>query len=282
MIYDRKNETLTEPGEYRKGTVSFLYETIPGRLLLRLVVSRWFSSLCALYYRSPLSRRSIRPFVQKHGVKIGEEELEKFRTFQEFFTRKKEIFAQTEDPNALLAVADSKMRYYPITEDLRLTIKNSVYDLEDILEDRGLAESFRGGTCIVFRLGMEDYHRYHFLDDGFLVSSKWIKGVLHTVRPLSEKYRVFARNSRQVNILETAHFGQVVQVEVGALLVGRIEDRGLKEFSRMEEKGHFDLGGSTVLLLLNKPIAFEEDIAKMNDAGVEIQVYAGERIGYLC
>lgn len=282
MIYDRKTGMLTEPGEYGKGLVAFLYETVSGRLLLRLVVSRWFSGLCGLYYRSPLSRRSIRPFVQKHGVKIGEAELESFRSFREFFTRKKEVSAQTEDPNALLAVADSKLRYYPVTEDLRLTIKNSVYDLEDILEDRVLAESYRGGTCLVFRLGMEDYHRYHFLDDGCLVSTKRIKGVLHTVRPLSEKYRVFARNSRQVSVLETAHFGRVVQVEVGALLVGRMEDRGLKAFSRMEEKGYFDFGGSTILLLVNKNIRFEEDIAKMNDAGVEIQVYAGERIGYTC
>ena len=85
-----------------------------------------------------------------------------------------------------------------------------------------------------------------------------------------------------MSVLETAHFGRVVQVEVGALLVGRMEDRGLKAFSRMEEKGYFDFGGSTILLLVNKNIRFEEDIAKMNDTGVEIQVYAGERIGYIC
>lgn len=282
MIYYRDTGCVAEPEEYQKGVVTFLYETIPGRFLLGLAVSCWFSSFYGAYYRSPLSRRSIRPFVQKHGIPMGEEELESYRSFREFFTRKKEVTAQTKDPKALLAVADSKMRYYPITEDLRLTIKNSVYDLADILEDEALAESYRGGTCLVFRLGMEDYHRYHYLDDGCLVLSKKIPGVLHTVRSLSEKYRVFARNSRKVSVLRTAHFGQVVQVEVGALLVGRIQDRGARDFVRMEEKGYFDFGGSTILVLLNKEVCFDEDIVKMNDAGVEIQVFAGERIGHLC
>ena len=282
MIYYRDTGRAEEPEEYQKGAVSFLYETVPGRILLRIAVSHWFNSLYGAYYRSPLSRRSIRPFIQKHGVKIGEGELESYRSFREFFTRKKEVTAQTDDPKALLAVADGKLRCYPVTEDLHLTIKHCVYDLADILEDEALAESYRGGTCLVFRLGMEDYHRYHFLDDGHLVSAKKIKGVLHTVRPLSEKYRVFARNSRRVSVLETVHFGRVVQVEVGALLVGRIEDRGIQRFSRMQEKGYFDFGGSTVLLLLNKAVRFDEDIAKMNEAGVEIQVRAGERIGCLC
>ena len=282
MIYDRNTGTLTEPEEYRDGAVSFLYETVPGRLLLRLAVSRWFSGLCGLYYSSPLSKRAIRPFIQKHGIMLEEGELEQYRTFQEFFTRKKTVSPETQDPRALLAVADSKMRYYPITDGLELTVKNCRYDLADILDDGSMADSFRGGTCVVFRLGVEDYHRYHFPDGGVCSGVRKIKGVLHTVRPVSEKYRVFARNSRQVSILETEHFGRVVQVEVGALLVGRIVDRQLEKFSRMEEKGHFEFGGSTVLLLLNKPIVFDEDIEDMNRAGVEIQVRAGERIGYLC
>jgi phosphatidylserine decarboxylase len=50
----------------------------------------------------------------------------------------------------------------------------------------------------------------------------------------------------------------------------------------MEEKGYFEFGGSTILLLLNRPVQFDEDIATMNKAGAEIQVRAGERIGILC
>lgn len=282
MIYDRKEQCLKAETEYRQGAVAFLYDTVPGRILLRLAVSPCISKLWGRYQKSPLSRRSIRPFIQKNGVQIDEAQVQSFRSFNDFFTRKKAVSAQTSDPRALLAVADCKLRYYSITEELQLKIKNCVYDLPDILEDESLAEQYRGGTCIVLRLSVDDYHRYHFLDDGKLVASKGIKGVLHTVRSISEKYHVFARNSRQVSILETANFGQVVQVEIGALLVGKIHNHKKDTFARMEEKGYFEFGGSTIVLLLKAPVQFDEDIANMNTAGVETQVSAGERIGTIC
>jgi phosphatidylserine decarboxylase len=282
MIYDRTAQCLKAQEEYGRGMVSFLYETVPGRILLRLAVSPWLSRLWGWYQKSPLSGSAIRPFIQKYDVQVTEAEISGFSSFNDFFTRRKTVIPQTDDPRALLAVADSKMRFYPITQDLKLKIKHCVYDLGDILEDGDLAAAYQGGTCIVFRLGVEDYHRYHFPDDGTLLWRKQIKGLLHTVRPISGKYRVFARNTRQVSLLDTARFGRIVQVEVGALLVGKIRNHTIHTFSRMEEKGYFEFGGSTILLLLNRPVQFDEDIATMNKAGAEIQVRAGERIGILC
>lgn len=282
MIYDRKEQCLKAVTEYRQGTVKFLYETVPGRMLLRLVVSPWLSKAWGVYHKSKYSKGKIRPFIQKYGVRLDETEVDTFRSFNDFFTRKKAVCAQTEDPHVLLSVADSKVCCYPITDDLHLKIKNCVYDLPDILEDEALASQYRGGKCIVFRLSVDDYHRYHFFDDGKLIANKQIRGLLHTVRPVSEKYRVFARNSRQVSVLETAHFGQVVQVEIGALLVGKIHNHEKVTFSRMEEKGYFEFGGSTIVLLLKENIRFDEDIARMSENGVEVKVCAGERIGMLC
>lgn len=282
MIYDRKEKHLKEQEEYSQKAVSFMYGTFVGRILLRVAVSRWVSKLWGAYQSSRLSRRSIRPFVEKCGVQVEEEELSRFKSFNDFFTRKKEVLPQTDDPGALLSVADSKMQYFPITDDLKLKIKNSVYDLADILEDEKLAAEYQGGTCIVFRLCVDDYHRYHFLDDGKLIWVKKIKGALHTVRPISEKYRVYSRNSRQVSVLETVNFGKVVQIEVGAMMVGKICNRQVETFKRMEEKGYFEFGGSTVVMLLNAPVKFDDDIIEMNAKDAEIQVHAGEKIGYLC
>lgn len=279
MIYDRKAKCLKKQGEFRQGAAKFLYGTAVGRILLRPMVSPWVSKLGGLYQKSFLSRPSIRPFMRKNNISLPEEEVKQFRSFNDFFTRKKHVVAQTDDPNALLSVADSKLLYYPITDGLKVKIKNSVYDLEDILEDRELAEAYRGGTCLIFRLCVDDYHRYHFPDDGKLVSVKHIKGQLHTVRSISEKYRVYSRNTRQVSIMETAHLGKVVQVEIGALMVGKIRNHSVETFSRMDEKGHFEFGGSTVMLLLNKQIRFDADIAEMNSKDVEVQVSVGEQIG---
>ena len=46
--------------------------------------------------------------------------------------------------------------------------------------------------------------------------------MLHSVNPLAGSQRVYRRNSRCRTLLHTAHFGDVVEMEVGALLVGRI------------------------------------------------------------
>ena len=64
---------------------------------------------------------------------------------------------------------------------------------------------------------------------------------------------MFCENSRAYTVLHTDHFGQVVQVEVGALLVGRICNlHGAGPIQRGAEKGRFEFGGSTVIVLLQK------------------------------
>ena len=32
--------------------------------------------------------------------------------------------------------------------------------------DENLANQFQGGYCFIFRLTVDDYHRYHYLDSG--------------------------------------------------------------------------------------------------------------------
>ena len=53
--------------------------------------------------------------------------------------------------------------------------------------------------------------------------------------------------------MKTKNFGQVTQVEVGAMMVGRIvNNHEAGSFSRGEEKGRFEFGGSTIVLLVEK------------------------------
>jgi phosphatidylserine decarboxylase len=61
---------------------------------------------------------------------------------------------------------------------------------------------------------------------------------------------ILFRNHRQINILETRHFGELAFVEVGAMSVGRIKqvhplDR---PFSRGNEKSVFKFGGSAIVV----------------------------------
>ena len=95
----------------------------------------------------------------------------------------------------------------------------------------------------------------------------------------TEQVPVYAQNTREYTVLDTDHFGPVVYMEVGALLVGRITNlhMGRHEFSRGDEKGRFEYGGSTIIMLLRRGAAeLREDI---KNAPSEIPVKQGERIG---
>jgi phosphatidylserine decarboxylase len=70
-------------------------------------------------------------------------------------------------------------------------------------------------------------------------------------------------------------------MEVGALLVGKIVNHhGPAAVRRGQEKGYFQFGGSTVVLLLKKDTALlDEDILENSRNGIETVVKFGEKIG---
>ena len=81
--------------------------------------------------------------------------------------------------------------------------------------------------------------------------------------------------------MHTENFGDVVQIEVGALLVGRIRNNTTnKSFNKGNEKGYFEYGGSTIILLIEKDkVLIDEDILSNSKEYVETQVKIGEKIG---
>lgn len=119
---------------------------------------------------------------------------------------------------------------------------------------RRLAAEFDGGLCLVFRLCVDNYHRYHYFDDGSKGRNVFIPGRLHTVRPIAlRNLPAFVENSREYTVMDTVNFGRAIQMEVGAMLVGKIANNHEEhEFKRGEEKGCFLYGGSTVILLLKR------------------------------
>lgn len=282
QYYDRRTKSVVDEIEYQKDILNFLYKKKLGRILLKVFVARpWFSKLMGLYRKSRLSKKNIIPFIEKYKVKVSRKELTSFKTFNDFFIREKRK-PKNKDKNDLVAIADGKLSVYNIDDDLRLNIKQSSYSIDEIVENKKIADMFRGGTCLVYRLAVSDNHRYNFIDDGKTAFVKKIKGMLHTIRPISAEYNVYSRNSRVVTLLNTRHLGYVCYVEVGALLVGKIHNHKKVSFKKNDEKGYFEFGGSTIVVLLNKDIIIDDDIVKMNANDLEVQVYAGERIGSIC
>ena len=280
-IYNRKTQTIDRIPQFGEKPLKFLYNNPVGRFLLKIAASHFCSEINALYNRSSLSKKKIRPFVEKHNIDISKYSLEDFKSFSDFFTRKDNTKTIARAKNELIAPADSKLLHYRIDKDLQIKIKNTIYSLSDLIGG-GIAEEFKDGNCLVFRLAMDDYHRYCFVDNGKLLSAKHIKGKLHTVSSISEKYKVFIQNDRIVNFYELQHFGNMIQIEVGALLVGRIKNHNITDFKKGEEKGYFELGGSTIILLTKKNIKIDEDIVAQSKEGTETKVSYGEKIGELC
>lgn len=278
-IYDRAAGKYREETEYGGKSLKFLYGTAFGRILLKaFFCRRLYSKINGAFMRSPLSRGKIRPFIEKYGIDLAGCEKTSFKSFDDFFTRRYN-FTTDCSPDELISPCCGRLTVYPIDDKLALKIKGSVYTLTELTGGGFDLSDYCGGICFVYRLAVQDCHRYVFCDDGEVIRSKEIKGVLHTVRPISERFRVFAHNHRICTLLRTEHFGDVIQIEVGALQVGKINNRSVRDFSRMEEKGYFSFGGSTIIQLFKKSaVIVDGDIAKHSENRVEVLVKTGERV----
>ena len=142
---------------------------------------------------------------------------------------------------------------------------------------------YRGGSALVVRLAPYDYHRFHFPADGQVSQTQWIDGTYHSVNPvaLARVPDVFHRNRRSVCELTTPAFGRIAYIEVGAINVASIvQTHSIGPCERGQEKGFFQFGGSTVVLLFEPgAIVFDSDLVADSAAGLEVHVRTGAGVG---
>lgn len=282
-IFDYQLKREIEIPQYNQKSLFFLYETAIGRFFLKGITKPFISKIYGKYNDSRLSKRKIAPFIRKHKIDMQDYEEKEYKSFNDFFTRKvkKEKREISKNKNDFIACADSRVMVYKVSEDLLFNVKQSTYSVESILQNKNLAEKYKNGLCIVFRLCVDDYHRYSFIDDGILKNTYQISGRLHTVSPIVySHYKVFHENTRQVSILETENFKTVTEVDVGALMVGKIVNHKKEKFQKGEEKGYFEFGGSTVILFLEKDqVEIDKKILDYSKKNIEVKVKLGTVIG---
>ena len=265
--------------------LNFLYNTVLGRVILKGLTAPCLSIVVGKFMDSRLSYPLIGTFVKKNNIDLEECVSTDFKSFNDCFTRqlKSQLRPIDMEKENLIAPCDGFLSVWPISKDTVLPIKQSSYTVSDLLQDAELAEKFYDGTCLVYRLCVNHYHRYCYLDSGSKGENIFIPGKLHTVRPIAlRNIPVFCENSREYTILETQNFGMVAQVEVGALLVGKIANHHETcTYERGQEKGMFLYGGSTIVVLLEKDVAtINSDVLKMSRQGEEYPVRMGEVIGH--
>lgn len=271
--------------EENDSSVRFLYGTALGRGLLKLIQKLHADRLIVRYLRSDWSRPFLRWYARRNAIPLTPEELRQYRSFRDFFVRERDCQEADITPDHLISPCDGWMKAYPIAESSSFAIKHSRYQLKDFLQDEELAERYRGGTCLVFRLCASDYHHYSYIDDGYQGENHYIEGQLHSVQPIAcGTYPVFILNRRSWCLLATENFGPVVQTEIGALIVGGIANRNSgSRFCRGQEKGHFELAGSTIVLLFERGrIQLLPELAAKLGEGGEVRVEQGMWIANRC
>ena len=81
--------------------------------------------------------------------------------------------------------------------------------------------------------------------------------------------------------MKCKNFNNIMYIEVGALLVGKINNiKKSGNFKRAEEKGYFMYGGSTIVVLVGKNIVkMDKKIIINSLKNIETSVKCGEKIG---
>ena len=281
MIYNRTSKSIDENIQYGGKYLNFLYNTFIGRIFLKIVINPIFSKIYGKYNSMASSKRKIDKFIKKYNIDISEYEEKEYSSFNDFFIRKKKEINYNKEKNIFIAPADSNLMVYKIEEDMTIKIKQGIYTIEELLLDQINFEQFKNGNCLIFRLSMDDYHRYCYIDDGTIDKIKNIKGKLHTVSSISKKHKVYSQNTRICNYMTTDNFGKIIYIEIGALLVGKINNYNKMQYNKGDEKGYFELGGSTIVILTNDRIKIDNDIIEYSNKGIETKVKYGERIGEL-
>lgn len=283
LIADRKGN-ITEEHSLQDRILEKCYSHKAGRFLLKPLVTPMVSRLAGAFLDSGFSRFLIRDFIRRHGIDMWDYAPKTYVSFNDFFTRKLADGARKIEkaPEVLISPCDGRLSVYEINDDCHFQVKHTPYTVESLLKDKKLAAEFAGGHVWVFRLCVEDYHRYIYVDQGTIRKYVRIPGVLHTVKPVANEHvPIYQENTREFCILESRHFGRMIQMEVGALLVGKIinHPRGYM-VRRGWEKGRFAFGGSTVILITRKDtVQPDGDILKNSLQGMETKVCLGEGVG---
>lgn len=283
--YKTRSGEIIRKSDSQQALLDMLYGSLPGRIALKPLTAPVISEIAGKFCSSRASQFMIVPFIKKAGIDMSEYEACRYRSYNEFFTRKIRSERRPVDmaPEHLVSPCDSKLSVYKIDRHSMYSIKNSFYSVNSLLKCPVLAEKYSGGYCMIFRLEVDDYHRFIYIDSGSKSKNRHIKGRYHTVNPVALDYcDIYKENTREFTILRTENFGDVIQVEVGAMMVGRIVNhhQSVQNITRGEEKGMFEFGGSTVVLLFRENTVIpDQDILKNTDDGFETIVKMGEKIG---
>ncbi len=286
--YDRTKKLVISEEVYAGGFIDFCYGKVIGKLLLKGVFSqKWANDIYYSYKASRFSTGQIATDCEQFGVSMDEFPEEQYRSYREFFLRRFRPGVRTfVDGQAFPAFAEGRyFAFRQIEDSICYPVKGCFLRAQDLVGPRLNLDSFDPGAMFIARLCPIDYHYFHFPDDGSIIERFTVPGAYYpvSIKGITKKQDTFLSNIRQINLLKTQYFGRLIYIEVGAMCVGRIHETHPNErrFQRGDEKGYFDFGGSTVIVICEKGLVTpSEDILEQTAQGRETLIKLGEEIGH--
>jgi phosphatidylserine decarboxylase len=288
--FDRYAGTVKTEEVYGEGWLRFAYENPAGRFFVWLLARRaLFSQWYGRKMNKPESSFEILPFIAKYNLDADEFAKSPFdyKTFNQFFYRALKPGARPIAVGEKVAVfpADGRHLAFPDVDAAEgFYVKGSKFSLAELLGDAGLAQTFAGGAMLISRLCPVDYHRFHFPVSGVPGEGRLINGWLYSVSPVALRRNIhrLVENKRELTLIESAAFGTVAMLEVGATNVGSITQSFTagRPVEKGTEKGFFAFGGSCVITLFARGrIRFDDDIVAQSAQCRETYARMGDRLG---
>jgi phosphatidylserine decarboxylase len=283
---DRQSSEIKTEKVAGESWLVWLYNNPIGELSLHTLVKRKFiTSRYGEMMDSPESVDKIKPFVENYEVDLSIAQKQEFISFNDFFIRKLRPDSRpvNRDSNVVVSPADGKVLAYSNISKKDFIVKGYRFNVREFLKDDSLANKYKDGSLLLFRLCPADYHRFHFPVCGIVSPVSQIDGSYYSVNPMAIKkiVKIFCENKREYVTISTLNFGDVIMAEIGATLVGSIIQTYQGNLAvKGEEKGYFEFGGSSIVLMFEKGrIKIDDDLLLYTKNNLETGVRMGERIG---
>ena len=265
--------------------------------LLRAIPRKSINRAAGRFSEANLHPALLRTFVELYSrvysVDLNETDRETsdFTSVDAFFTRRLRAGARPMcvDRDAVVCPADGQLDAIGrVSEGGGITVKGAVYSIAELVGDTSEAPRYSGGSFAVIYLSPGDYHRVHAPAAGSISLIRSLRGDFFPVNAVGKGYipSLLVKNRRVAIVLDTAPFGRVTVVMVGALIVGRITVSTLSardvpfgvhriepahRTERGDEIGVFHLG-STVVVLVEKGVSASRGATSTLRAGGRVRV----------
>ena len=283
--YDRYRKKLCEEAVMGEGMIRWAYQTLSGKIFSSFIFGNSIlSRLLGIYFDSGLSKGQIKKSIAELDIDPSEFELsvDEFRSFNHFFTRtlKRDARPFNKSEMIISSPADGRVLVYPkASMDSIISIKGMEDKVSRFIGRE--IDGFDNCSVAVIRLCPSDYHRYHFPCDGEVVETGKISGKYHSVNPvaLDAVPNIFCRNKREFTLCNSGDFKFIIS-EVGAFgVAGIIQTYVGDKFRKMDEKGYFKFGGSTVVLIFPEgSVKFDDDLLEYSEQGRETLIHVGDSL----